>query len=656
MKNYMKKIISAVFGFAIMFAGQSVFAASPLWNSASNDCPTVNIANYSTQVGYGNPCWNSTSVSASAGDSINVRVYYHNASDLLGYPINATNVRVVLNASSGSSTNHSISGQIVSDQGSIPFGPVNVTLSSAQTLSFGGTRWYPNQGSQASLPFGQSGSEIINGNGLRLGTVAPGWSTQGSVVVAFAVGNTQTASCSVSINANQTSVTSGNPATLSWTSNNCTSATISGPTGTISNSLNGSQVVYPTSTSTYTITGNNSNGVSQTQSVTVNVNQQVSNCTISNFNASSTSVTSGQGATLSWGTNNCTSATISGPTGTISNSLSGSQTVYPGNGSNTYRINAYGSNGGNVSQEITIYTNQVVNNVCAVTTVATNISRTGATLNGLVTNGSGSSNTYFEYGPTVSVEYRTAGRFVSGNMNFSETLTGLPSNATYYYRLVSECNGNISRGALDFFRTSGATQQVIVQGTTVVGTASPIMLKIENRYQYIGVGDTIEYAVTFKNIGKSTLTNPVLQIMVPKGITLTNATRGTYSSDTNTLTVPLPNLLPGAGDVLFAQGHVDSIPDNTAQIVTTAVLVYTAPNTAQENAIAYVLNGPKDGNNLLGAAALFGGLGSLSLVGWLLLAIIILALVLLARKMFEKNSQPTTSSHAVPTPTHTNHF
>ena len=38
------------------------------------------------------------------------------------------------------------------------------------------------------IPFGQSstGSEIL-GNGLMIGTVAPGWDTQGSVVVAFAV-------------------------------------------------------------------------------------------------------------------------------------------------------------------------------------------------------------------------------------------------------------------------------------------------------------------------------------------------------------------------------------------------------------------------------------------------------------------------------------
>ena len=653
MKNYMKKIISAFFGLAVLFAGQSVFAAS-LWNSASNDCPTVNIANYSTQVGYGNPCWSGTSVSASAGDSINVRVYYHNSSDMLGFPINATNVRVVLNAPTGSSTNHSISGQIISDQGSLPFGPVNVSLSSAQTLSFGGARWYPNQGGQVALPFGQSGSEIV-GSGLRIGTVAPGWSSQGSVVVAFAVSNTQVSNCSVSINANQTSITSGQPVNLSWNSNNCNSVTVSGPTGTISNASNSSQVVYPNYTSTYTITGYNSNGTTQTQSVTVNVNQQqYNNCTISNFNASSTSVTSGQGVTLSWGTNNCTSVTVSGPTGTISNAWNGSQTVYPQTGSNTYRINAYGSTGGNVSQEITVYGNQVVNNACAVTTVATNVGRNSATLNGLVTNGNGSSNTYFEYGQTVNVTSRTSGRYVSGNTNFSETLSGLSSNTTYYYRLVSECGGNISRGALDFFRTSGTA--VVVQGTTVVGTASPIMLKIENRYQYVGTGDTIEYAVTFKNIGKSTLTRPILQVIVPKGITLTNATRGTYSDDTHTLTVPLPDLLPGAGDVLFAQGRVDSLPENTAQIVTTAVLVYTAPNGAQENAIAYVLNGPKDGNNLLGAAALFGGLGSLSLVGWLLLAIIILALVLIARKIFEKNSQPTVSHQAVPTPTQTHHF
>ena len=180
------------------------------------------------------------------------------------------------------------------------------------------------------------------------------------------------------------------------------------------------------------------------------------------------------------------------------------------------------------------------------------------------------------------------------------------------------------------------------------------MLKIENRYQNIGIGDTVDYTVTYKNIGKSKLTKPVLQVIVPKGITLTNSSAGTYQVDTNTLTVPLMDLNPGDEGVVYLQGRVDSIDSNTAQIVTTAILVYTSPNGAQENAIAYVLNTPKDTGNVLGASAFWAGFWNMGLIGWLLLLILILLIVLLTRKYSGNKSvvhktSPTGSSHTTTT-------
>jgi hypothetical protein len=60
--------------------------------------------------------------------------------------------------------------------------------------------------------------------------------------------------------------------------------------------------------------------------------------------------------------------------------------------------------------------------------------------------------------------------------------------------------------------------------------------------------------------------------------------------------------------VTYLQGVVNSIDSDTAQVVTTAILVYTNPNGAQENAIAYVLNTPKATGNVLGASAFWTGL------------------------------------------------
>jgi uncharacterized repeat protein (TIGR01451 family) len=185
----------------------------------------------------------------------------------------------------------------------------------------------------------------------------------------------------------------------------------------------------------------------------------------------------------------------------------------------------------------------------------------------------------------------------------------------------------------------------VIQGTTVVGSASPVMLKIENRYETISKGDYIEYTVTYKNIGKSTLLNPILQVIVPKGIVVRNATKGNYDSDTQTLTVELEDLKAGEEGQIFVQGYVESMPSDVMQVVSTALLVYTNTNSAQENAIAYVLNKPKEfvNGNSLGAAAFFSGLfGGTCLIGWLLLIIAILLIILIIRRYFYR---PVSNTH-----------
>jgi hypothetical protein len=116
-----------------------------------------------------------------------------------------------------------------------------------------------------------------------------------------------------------------------------------------------------------------------------------------------------------------------------------------------------------------------------------------------------------------------------------------------------------------------------------------------------------------------------------------NSSRGTYVSDTYTLTTQLEDLTPGLEGMVYVQGRVDSIDSGNAQIVTTALLVYTTPKGAQENAIAYVLNNPILDNFSLGALALFGWMFRMGILGWLLLLILILLAILLFRKVSRKD-------------------
>jgi len=715
MKNYMKKIIIGIFSLALFFFAQNAFAAT--WNGASNDCRGLSIANATTTEGFVNPCWPASSISADAGDTLNVRIYYHNTGTTT-----ANNVKVNLSTNlSGSSTSKSFSGSINSDQGGLSLGTVTANISSSQTITFNSVKWYTNNTSvtPTALLGGQSGEEILNG-GLNLGSVAPGWATQGSLVVSFHVSRTvapelckdtsatnyngplpctypqrlcldrsasnygeilpcvypqtlckdtfalnyngllpcrypETNICSISdFTVSDTSIEEGDSVVLRWNTNNCTSVEISN-IGDVA--INGSKTVYPRSDITYTLTAYGRYSGIKTNSVKVYVDDDSytndNECYIDSFTASDTSIDEGDSVVLRWNTSGCDDVSIS-DIGDVSND--GSKTVYPRNDV-TYTLRAYGDN--NESKSIRIYVDDNYTetyNSNVLTTIATNVGETTAQINGLTTGSySGNTYTYFEYGTTRYLGSKTTKRLTNVNSNFSEYLSGLSKNTTYYFQAVSNSNAGTYRGSINMFTTSGGTTTPTtivkyVQGTTVTGSASPIMLQIENKYKNIGIGDVIDYTVYYKNIGKSKLTKPMLQVYVPEGITIINASEGSFSEDNRTLTMPLEDLIAGAEGTVYLQAKVNTLNPNIEQIVTTAALVYTNANGAQENAIAYVLNTQKNVNgnaNLLGASVFNGNIFGLSLIGWLIFIIIILLLIIIARSFYSrKNShQAVDSAH-----------
>lgn len=660
----MKKIIVGFLALALLLVGNSAFASGP-FNGDPEDCsPTIGIGNYSTgnipRDSYG--CWTASSISASAGDTVNVAMYYHNNTNST-----LNNVRaVVTKSSSGPANSYSFTGSMSSSQGSQTFGTVTLNLNSSQTLTYSSTHLMKGE---AAVLSNTDTSVVYTESGIDVGSVSTAWEDYGTIVFVYKVGTTnETNNCTISnFNINGSSsatITSGSSANLNWSTNGCTSATITGPNGTLSSSLSSNLSV--STSGTYRITAYGSNGQSVTRTAELYVNDNQSYCSISNFTingSSSATIQSGNPVTLNWSTNGYNSVTVSGPNGFFSSSLSDSRQVFPTT-SGTYTITGSGSNCQNNYQTRTVYVNvnQVVVpppviNACAVTTVATNVTQNSATLNGLLTGSTGAS--YFQYGTSINLGSQTVSRVGSGQ--FSEVITGLAPNTPYYFRFVSNCGGGLSYGQIQVFQTQGVAgvntiRQVVVQGTTVIGTASPIMLKIENRYQYIGLGDIVDYTVTYKNIGKTTLTKPILQVIVPSGITLINSSRGTYSTDTNTLTVQLEDLLPNAEGVVYLQGRVDMITSGVAQIVTTAVLVYTSPSGAQENAIAYVLNNPRDIGNVLGASAFWAGFWNMGLIGWLLLLILILLIILLTRRYYGTSRSVVQKTTPTGTSTTTTHY
>ncbi len=128
-----------------------------------------------------------------------------------------------------------------------------------------------------------------------------------------------------SFSASPAAIIAGASTTLSWTTANATSITVT-PGTFASVSASGSVVLNPTVTTTYTLTATSTTG-SATATVMVTVSQP-SLPSISSFTASPASITLGGISTLSWVTSGATTLTIA-PGSIASTSASGSTNVSP---------------------------------------------------------------------------------------------------------------------------------------------------------------------------------------------------------------------------------------------------------------------------------------------------------------------------------------
>ena len=167
MKNYMNKILVAAFAVAIFAVGAAQANAQTAyvsWNKFTNDCPTVMVANHDTQLGAGSPCW-PTYITAQPGETVNVRVYYHNTGNA-----NAGNTIVQVSQPTGSRNTFTFTGFVSGGQAQAS-GQATVVLPSAQTLTLSRVAVFPDQ---TTVPqFRSDGSSIFSG-GLSIGQINSG--------------------------------------------------------------------------------------------------------------------------------------------------------------------------------------------------------------------------------------------------------------------------------------------------------------------------------------------------------------------------------------------------------------------------------------------------------------------------------------------------
>ena len=122
---------------------------------------------------------------------------------------------------------------------------------------------------------------------------------------------------------------SGDPITLSWTSKNTTSCSISPGVGTVD--LNGSVIVNPTATTTYTLTATGSGG-------TINRSVTVPQAPTASLTSSASYIDLGNSVTLTWSTSCADSVSLNNTIGAVA--PSGSMVVTPQSLPVTYTLTA----------------------------------------------------------------------------------------------------------------------------------------------------------------------------------------------------------------------------------------------------------------------------------------------------------------------------
>jgi PKD repeat protein len=147
--------------------------------------------------------------------------------------------------------------------------------------------------------------------------------------------------CITSFTASPTTVPSGSPSTLSWTTGGGSVTSVSIDNGVGSKPANGSANVSPTATTTYTLSAfTTANSSPPSKQVTVTVGG--SPAPTATFSASPTSITAGQSSTLTWTSSNATSVSIDNGVG--SQAVNGSISVSPA-ATTTYTLTATGPGG-----------------------------------------------------------------------------------------------------------------------------------------------------------------------------------------------------------------------------------------------------------------------------------------------------------------------
>ncbi len=286
---------------------------------------------------------------------------------------------------------------------------------------------------------------------------------------------------------------SGQPVTLSWNSSNASYAFLS-PGGSVQ--TNGSQVVYPTTTTTYTLTVTSSQGLTSNCQTIVYVNSTAITPSCSIYANPSTINNQGNSTTLTWSSSNATSASLTN-TGTVS--TSGSQTVTP-SGTTTYILTVYNAQGQSSNCQTTVNVGTIYNQAPSCWITISNYNQYNYNYNQQATLSWGSTNATSAYiNPSVGSVSTSGSRSVyqSGNQAYTMTVYNAQGQSATCQTSVYTQPGaisctitanpvNIQNGNSSYlsWTSTGATSAYLSDGLGNVATNGTLTVRPETSRNY----------------------------------------------------------------------------------------------------------------------------------------------------------------------------
>jgi len=153
----------------------------------------------------------------------------------------------------------------------------------------------------------------------------------------------------VDINAAPVTINSGESTSLTWQTTNASNCTISSGIGSVA--ATGTRSVSPTVTTTYTLSCAQTGAPANIKSDSVTVTIRGTGCTVNSFNASPSSIDSGESSTLTWSVSSASSCSISGVASGLP--TAGNRTVSPTSTTN-YTLTCNATSGGTCAGQTTV--------------------------------------------------------------------------------------------------------------------------------------------------------------------------------------------------------------------------------------------------------------------------------------------------------------